>query len=158
MFSWFFQEFSVQNPFTNSRKTPKEMNICLVSLVNTFTFVEYLFPQLTYRLAGCSLGVEGLLRGTGMLNGLVLMWTATERKSREPQLAPLRGVRILSCWGDFVWVIMRGSYVSKQHFIYSWLCWIFVAAQAFLYLQHMGFSLRWFLLLQGTGSRMHRLQ
>ena len=29
MFSWFFQEFSVQNPFVNSRKTPKEMNICL---------------------------------------------------------------------------------------------------------------------------------
>ena len=41
--------------------------------------------------------------------------------SREPQLTPLRGVRVLSCWGDFVWVIMSGSYVSKQHFIYLFL-------------------------------------
>ena len=37
--------------------------------------------------------------------------------SREPQLASLRGVRVLSCWGDFVWVIMSWSYVSKQHFL-----------------------------------------
>ena len=30
-------------------------------------------------------------------------------------------MRVSSCWGDFVWVIMRGSYVSKQHFIYLFL-------------------------------------
>ena len=39
-------------------------------------------------------------------------------------------------------------------FIYLFrLCWVFVAAQAFLQLQCTGFSLQWLLLLLNTGSR-----
>ena len=38
-------------------------------------------------------------------------------------------------------------------FIYFWLCRVFTAVQATLYLQCLGFSLQWFLLLWSTGSR-----
>ena len=42
---------------------------------------------------------------------------------------------------------------------YFWLCWVFIAAWAFLgstlWLQCAGFSLKWLLLLQSTGSRVH---
>ena len=46
--------------------------------------------------------------------------------------------------------------------IYFWLCWVFVAARGlslvvasggYSSLWHLGFSLRWLLLLQSTGSR-----
>ena len=37
--------------------------------------------------------------------------------------------------------------------IYFWLCGVFVAAQAFLWLQRVGFSLQWLLWLQSTRSR-----
>ena len=39
-----------------------------------------------------------------------------------------------------------------KHFIYFWLCWVFIAAQATLQLWCEGFSLHWLLLLQSTGS------
>ena len=49
-----------------------------------------------------------------------------------------------------------------SHFIYFWLCWIFVAAHrlslvvatgGYSWLQCTGFSLKWLLLLQSMGSR-----
>ena len=52
--------------------------------------------------------------------------------------------------------------INYSLFIYFWLCWIFIAVQAFLWLQQMGatlqlwcshFSLRWLLLLLSRGSR-----
>ena len=51
-------------------------------------------------------------------------------------------------------------------FLDFWLCWVFVAVQAFLYSQRVrdilqlcsGFPSWWLLLLQSTGSRVHRLQ
>ena len=42
--------------------------------------------------------------------------------------------------------------------IYFWLCWVFVAALAFLQLRCMGILLWWLLLLQNTGSRASGLQ
>ena len=39
-----------------------------------------------------------------------------------------------------------------KQFIYFWLCWVFIAAQATLQLRCEGFSLHWLLLLQSTGS------
>ena len=41
----------------------------------------------------------------------------------------------------------------KLHFIYFWLCWVFVGAWAFLHLRFPGFSLPWLLLLWIMGSR-----
>ena len=39
-------------------------------------------------------------------------------------------------------------------FIFNfWLCWVFIAAGAFLLLRCMGFSLQWVLLLGSTGTR-----
>ena len=45
-------------------------------------------------------------------------------------------------------------------FIYLWLCWVFVATQAFSSSGEWrtGLSLPWLLLLQSTGSRAHELQ
>ena len=42
--------------------------------------------------------------------------------------------------------------------IYFWLCWVLVAARAFLESRCMGFSLRWLLLLWSTGPRVRGLQ
>ena len=43
-------------------------------------------------------------------------------------------------------------------FIYFWLCWVFIAARAFLQLQHTSFSLQQLLLLQNTGCKTCGLQ
>ena len=56
---------------------------------------------------------------------------------------------------------------KKKNFIHLWLCWVFNAVQDFLCLRRVGvalqlqcagLSLRWFLLLQSTGSRVYGLQ
>ena len=58
-------------------------------------------------------------------------------------------------------------FLNFHNCIYFWLCWVFVAVQAFLQLwqsaallqlQCAGFSLQWLLLLGSTGSRALRLQ
>jgi len=67
------------------------------------------------------------------------------------------------------------KYICIYLFIYFWLCWVFIAAQAFLWLREqgllssceegsysslkcVGFSLPWLLLLRSTGSRAHSVQ
>ena len=58
-------------------------------------------------------------------------------------------------------IVLRGSF-KFYLFIYLWLCWVFVAAHGLFLvaasggyssLWCAGFSLRWLLLLQSTGSR-----
>ena len=58
-------------------------------------------------------------------------------------------------------------YLFLKIYLFIWLCCVFFAALAFLYLCRAGatlwllctgFSLRWLLLFQTTGSRAHRLQ
>ena len=57
-----------------------------------------------------------------------------------------------------------GASTFSQNSVYFWLFWIFVAESAFLWLGlHLwlpctGFSLRWLLLLQSTGSRACKLE
>ena len=68
-------------------------------------------------------------------------------------LSLTNGVRLcggLGCWQMCFFVFF---FILIIVFIYFWLCWIFVAAQTFLQLWCLGFSLQWFLLLQSTGSR-----
>ena len=59
------------------------------------------------------------------------------------------------------------NFLSLYLSIHFWLCWVFVAAQGFLWLQPVGATLwlrragfpsLWLLLLQRTGSRVCRLQ
>ena len=59
------------------------------------------------------------------------------------------------------------NFLSLYLSVHFWLCWVFVAAQAFLWLQPVGATLwlrcagfpsLWLLLLQRTGSRVCRLQ
>ena len=49
------------------------------------------------------------------------------------------------------------SLKKKKKVVYFWLCFVFIAARAFLQLQCTGSSLQWLLLLQSTGSRVHKL-
>ena len=51
------------------------------------------------------------------------------------------GTSLLACMAAILWEL------------FFWLCWVFVAAWAFMELRCMGFSLQWFLLLQSKGSR-----
>ena len=55
-----------------------------------------------------------------------------------------------------------GGFFYRFYFIYFWLCWVFVAARGlslvaarggYSSLRCAGFSLRWLLLLQSSGSR-----
>ena len=65
-------------------------------------------------------------------------------------------------WGRegliFIFLEAVSDHFYTGHFsmilcIYFWLCGVFVAAQAFLWLQRVGFSLQWLLWLQSTRSR-----
>ena len=57
------------------------------------------------------------------------------------------------------WFRPKWSYLednSKYFFkcVYFWLCWVFVATQAALWLWRSGFPLRWLLLLWSAGSQV----
>ena len=55
------------------------------------------------------------------------------------------GTSLLACMAATLWELF-------------WLCWVFVAAWAFIKLWCMGFSLQWFFLLQSKGSRARELR
>ena len=78
-------------------------------------------------------------------------WVLTTEPTENSQL-----FSFILCFKKFIYLL-----------IHFWLCWVFVAAQAFLqllgvgitlWLPSMDFSLQWFVLLPSTGSRAHRLQ
>ena len=68
----------------------------------------------------------------------------------------------------FSFFFLRLWFLKKFYYIfYFWLCWVFVVAHGLSLvavsggcssLRCVGFSLRWLLLLQSTGSRVPRLQ
>ena len=74
---------------------------------------------------------------------------------------------ILSAFSNVISLLLRNSllflfllkfFFHMCCFIYFWLCWAFIAAQASLELQCVGFSLQWLLLLWSTGFRVCELQ
>ena len=81
----------------------------------------------------------------------------------------LQGSKYDGCWFGISFTALRkcpsiSIFLNKfiYLFIYFWLCWVFVAARGlslvaasggYSSLQCAGFSLRWLLLLQSTGSR-----